>query len=92
MTTRIAAAALAVGALVAVAAAVTGLSLERTALLAPALVIGLAAVLGLIVFWGRVARQHLREVRHPRVVIGVAVAAVGLLVALTLLGVDLPHE
>jgi hypothetical protein len=31
-------------------------------------------------------------VRHPRVVIGVAVAAVGLLVALTLLGVDLPHE
>jgi hypothetical protein len=89
---RVAVAAVGVAAVVVVASALTGLSLGRTALLAPVLVVGLAAVLGLIVFWGRVARQHLREARHPRVVVGVAVAAVGLLVALTLLGVDLPHE
>ena len=81
-----------VGALVAVAAAVTGLSLERTALLAPALVIGLAAVLGLIVFWGRVGIEHLREARHPRVVVAVFFGAIALLVGLTLLGVDLPRE
>ena len=92
MSLRVAVAAVGVAAVVVVASALTGLSLGRTALLAPVLVVGLAAVLGLIVFWGRVARQHLREARHPRVVVGVAVAAVGLLVALTLLGVDLPHD
>jgi hypothetical protein len=89
---RIAIAAVGVAALVVAAAAITGLSLGRTALLAPVLVVGVAAVLGLIVFWGRVALQHLREARHPRLVLGVAVGAVALLVALTLLGVDLPHE
>jgi hypothetical protein len=61
-------------------------------LLAPVLVVGLAAVLGLIVFWGRVAKQHLGEVRRPRLVVGIALGAIGLLVALTLLGVELPHE
>jgi hypothetical protein len=89
---RIALAALAVAALVVAAAAVTGLSLGRTAMLAPVLVVGAAAVIGLVVFWGRVAAQHLREVRHPRLVIGIALGALGLLVGLTLLGVELPRE
>lgn len=92
MTLRLAAAALGVGAIVVLAAAFTDLSLGRTALLAPVLVVGVAAVLGLIVFWGRVARDHLREVRRPGLVIAIVVGAVALLVALTLLGVDLPRE
>ena len=92
MTSRIALATVGVVAIVLAAAAVTGFSLERTAFLAPALVIGLAAVLGLLVFWGRVAKQHLSEVRRPRLVLGVAFGAIALLVALTLLGVELPHE
>jgi len=54
MSTRLAAASGAVTALVVVAVWVSDLSFERAVLLAPVLVIGLAAVAGLVVFWGRV--------------------------------------
>jgi len=71
---------------------VTDLSFERAALLAPVLVIGLAAVAGLLVFWGRVGWDSLRGSRHPRLLVAGGVAFVLLLVALTLLGVKLPRE
>jgi hypothetical protein len=39
----------------------TDLSLARAALLAPVLVIGIGAGVGLVVFWGRVAYASLRR-------------------------------
>jgi hypothetical protein len=89
---RIAAASVAVTVLVVVTVWVTDLSFERAVLLAPVLVIGLAAVAGLLVFWGRVGWESLRHTRRPRLLIAGAVAFVLLLVGLTLLGVQLPRE
>ena len=71
---------------------VSDLSFERAALLAPVLVIGLGAVAGLVVFWGRIGWDSLRRSRHPRLIAVGALAFIALLVALTLLGVNLPHE
>jgi hypothetical protein len=82
----------AVTALVLVTVWVSDLSLERAILLAPVLVVGLAAVLGLVVFWGRVGWDSFRQARRPRLVAAAALAFVLLLVALTLLGVQLPRE
>jgi uncharacterized membrane protein YidH (DUF202 family) len=81
-----------VTAVVLVAVWVSDLSFERAVLLAPVLVIGLAAVAGLVVFWGRVGWDSFRQARHPRLVITAALAFVLLLVGLTLLGVQLPRE
>jgi hypothetical protein len=92
MTLRLAVASVAVTVLVVLTVWLTELSFERAVLLAPVLVIGLAAVAGLVVFWGRVGLDSLRKARHPRLVIGLAVGFVLLLVGLALLGVDLPRE
>jgi hypothetical protein len=92
VSVRVAAASLAVGMLVLLVVWLTDLSFERAALLAPVLVVGVAAAAGLLVLWGRVGWAHFRESRHPRVIAGAAVAIVALGVALTLLGVKLPHE
>jgi len=89
---RVAAASFAVGVLVLLAVWLTDLSFERAALLAPVLVVGVAAAAGLLVLWGRVGYQHFRESRHPRVIVGGAVAIVALGVVLVLLGVKLPRE
>jgi hypothetical protein len=89
---RTAAASAAVTALVVATVWLTDLSFERAILLAPVLVIGLAAVAGLVVFWGRVGWDSLRQARHPRLVVTAAVAFLLLLVGLTLLGVQLPRE
>jgi hypothetical protein len=92
VSVRVAAASLAVGVLVLLVVWLTDLSFERAALLAPVLVVGVAAAAGLLVLWGRVGWAHFRESRHPRVMVGTAVAIVALAVGLTLLGVRLPHE
>lgn len=92
MSTRLLAASAGVTALVVVAVWVSDLSFERAALLAPVLVIGLGAVAGLVVFWGRIGWDSLRRSRHPRLIAAGALAFIVLLVALTLLGVNLPHE
>jgi preprotein translocase subunit Sec61beta len=89
---RLAAASVAVTALVVVTVWVTELSFERAVLLAPVLVIGLAAVAGLLVFWGRVASDSLRKSKHPRLIVAASLVFVLLLVGLTLLGVRLPRE
>jgi hypothetical protein len=88
----VAVASIAVTAVVVVAVWVTDLSFERAVLLAPVLVIGLAAAAGLVVFWGRVGWESLRQSQHPRLVIAAVAALVFLLVGLTLLGVQLPRE
>jgi len=82
----------AVTAIVVVTVWVTDLSFQRAILLAPVLVIGLGAAAGLVVFWGRVGWDSLRKSRHPRLIVGGSLVFVGLLVALTILGVKLPHE
>ena len=68
------------------------LPLERAALLAPVLVVGFAAVAGLLVLWGRVGWEQYRESRHPVAVAVAAGAIVALFVTLSVLGVKLPHE
>jgi hypothetical protein len=92
VSVRVAAASFAVGALVLLAVWLTDLSFERAALLAPVLVIGVAAAAGLLVLWGRVGYQHFRESRHPRAIVGIGVGVVLAAAVLTLLGVKLPHE
>ncbi len=92
MSIRLAAASVAITALVLVTVWVTDLSFQRAILLAPVLVIGVAAVAGLLVFWGRVGWASFRGARRPRLIAVVVVAFVIVLVALTLLGVDLPRE
>ena len=78
--------------LVVVTVWLTDLSMERAILIAPVLVLGLAAAAGLVVFWGRVGWESLRQARHPRLLIAATAAFVLLLAALTLLGVQLPRE
>jgi len=69
-----------------------GWSVERAAYLAPVLVVGAAAVVGLLILWGKVAIQQLRESRRPRLVLALWVAGIALIVLLTFLGVKLPNE
>jgi preprotein translocase subunit Sec61beta len=92
VSARLAAASAAVTALVVVTVWLTDLSFGRAALLAPVLVIGLAAVAGLLTFWGRVGWDSLRRSRHPRLLVAAGLAFILLLVGLTLLGVQLPRE
>ena len=92
MSLRVAAASLAVGVLVLLVVWLTDLSFERAALLAPVLVVGVAAAAGLLVLWGRVGYQHFRESRHPRLIVGATVAVVAVGLVLVLLGVKLPRE
>jgi hypothetical protein len=92
VTPRIAVASVAVTTLVVVTVWLTDLSMERAILLAPVLVIGAAAVAGLVVFWSKVGWESLRQSSHPRLLIAAAAGFVLLLVGLTLLGVQLPHE
>ena len=66
--------------------------LERIAILAPAIVVGLGLLVGIVILLGRAASQSLRAHPHPRRVVALGVGAVALLVALGLLGVKLPHE
>ncbi len=92
MSLRLAAASIAISVLVLVTVWVSDLSFGRAILLAPVLVIGVAAVAGLLVFWSRVGWDSLRRAQHPRLVVAAAIAFLALLVGLTLLGVDLPRE
>jgi len=65
---------------------------EKAAYLAPIIVVAAAAVVGLFALWTRVALESLRKARRPRLVLALWVAAIGLIVILTVLGVELPRE
>jgi thiol:disulfide interchange protein len=79
-------------ALVLVAVGVFELSLERAAILAPVLVVIFGAATGLVVLWTKVGWEALQRQRRPWLVAGIAVAALAVLIALSLLGVKLPRE
>jgi hypothetical protein len=79
-------------ALVALTAWALSWPFEKAVLLAPVIVVGGAAAVGLVLLWGKVAFNSLQESRHPRRVVAYWVLGLGLLVALTVLGVKLPNE
>jgi len=81
-----------VAAMVAVTALLMGWPLERAVYLAPVIVIGFAALAGLLVLWGKVVAQHLRESRRPRLVLALWLVGIGMLFLLSWLGVELPRE
>jgi hypothetical protein len=65
---------------------------EKALFLAPVIVVCGAAVVGLLILWGKIAFQSLKESRRPRLVLGLWLAGIALLVLLTILGVNLPRE
>jgi len=79
-------------ALVAVTAWVLSWPFEKAVYLAPVIVVGGAAAVGLLLLWGKIALNSLRESRHPHRVLAYWVLGLGLLVVLTVLGVKLPSE
>jgi len=89
---RYAAALAAVLGLVAVTAWALSWPFEKAVYLAPVIVIGGAAAVGLVLLWGKIALTSLRESRHPRRVLAFWVLGLGLLVLLTVLGIKLPNE
>jgi len=92
MATRYLAASAAVTAIVLATVWLTNLSFQRAILLAPVLVVGVAAITGLFVFWGRVGWDSFRRSRHQRAIAVCSVILLAVLVALSILGVKLPHE
>ena len=79
-------------ALVALTAWALAWPLEKAIYLAPVIVVGGAAAVGLLLLWGKIALGSLRESRHPRRVAVYWLVGLGLLVLLTVLGVKLPNE
>jgi len=79
-------------ALVALTAWALSWPLGKAVALAPVIVVGVAAAVGLVILWGKIALNSLRESRHPRRVVAYWVIGLGLLVLLTVLGVKLPNE
>jgi hypothetical protein len=71
---------------------IMGWPAQRAVYLAPVIVVAFAAVAGLLILWGKVALQQLRETRRPKLVLAIWVAAIGLIVLLSVLGVELPRE
>jgi len=78
--------------LVALTAWALGWPVERAAYLAPVIVVAAAALVGLVLLWGKVAYQALRESRRPKLVLTLWVVGLALLVVLSILGVKLPRE
>ena len=68
------------------------ISLSRAALLAPVIVVAFGAAAGIVVLWAKVARESLGRSRRPWLIAGIAVGAVAVIAALSLLGLDLPRE
>jgi hypothetical protein len=91
-TLRYPAALVAVTGLVFLTAWFMGWPAERAVYLAPVIVVGFAAAAGLLILWGKVALQQLRETRRPRLVLALWLLAIGLIVLLSVLGVELPRE
>jgi hypothetical protein len=89
---RYSAALVAVLALVSLTAWLLSWPFAKAITLAPVIVVGAAALVGLFLLWGKVALAQLRESRHPRRVLAYWLIGIALLVVLTVLGVKLPRE
>jgi hypothetical protein len=63
---------------------------SNIAVLAPVIVVAVGAIVGLLLLWGKVAVQHLRESRRPRLVLALWIGGIALLFLLSYLGVKLP--
>jgi hypothetical protein len=92
MAVRVGIVSVGVVALVALTAWIFGWPLERAVYLAPVIVVCAAAMIGLLILWGRVAFDALRESRRPRLVLSLWLGGIALIVLLTVLGVELPRE
>ena len=66
------------------------MSASDIAILAPVIVVAVGAVVGLLILWGKVAAQQLRESRRPRLVLALWIAGIALLFVLSYLGVKPP--
>jgi predicted neutral ceramidase superfamily lipid hydrolase len=91
-TLRIGVALAVVFGLVVLTSLIMGWPVERAVYLAPVIVVATAALLGLLILWGKVAVQSLRESKRPRLVLGLWVGGIAMLVLLSVLGVELPRE
>jgi hypothetical protein len=69
-----------------------GWSFERAAYLAPVIVAGAGAVVGLALLWTRVVWESLQRQQHPVRIVAIAFGVVALLVGLSILGLKLPKE
>jgi hypothetical protein len=89
---RIPAALVVILGLVVATAAIMSWPLQRAIYLAPVIVVGFAAVAGLLLLWGKVALQAIRDSRHPRRVVALWLIGFAVIALLTALGVELPRE
>jgi hypothetical protein len=64
--------------------------LTDLAFLAPVVVVIAGAVIGLVLLWGKVVVQALRDSRRPKLVLALWIGGFALLFLLTYLGVKLP--
>ena len=91
MRLRVAVAALlGVCALVALTSWLFRMPLQQAAVAAPIIVVSAAALVGLVLFWTKVAYESLRRQRHPGRILAVALAVLTLLVVLSFF-VELPR-
>lgn len=67
-------------------------SIDRAAVLAPVIVVAFGAAAGVVVLWAKVGWEALQRRRRPWVVAAVVLAVLSLIVALSLLGIQLPRE
>jgi len=66
--------------------------LQKAMALAPVIVLAVGAAAAVLVLWARVLADSLRRSAHPRRVVAIAVGAVVVIAALSVLGVELPRE
>jgi hypothetical protein len=67
-------------------------SIDRAAVLAPVIVVAFGAAAGVVVLWAKVGWEALQRRRRPWLAVGIVVGFVALIVALSLLGIQLPRE
>jgi hypothetical protein len=68
------------------------ISFSRAAALAPVIVLAVGAAAGVAVVWAKVGWESLRRRRRPWLTLGIAIGALALITALSLLGLQLPRE
>jgi len=68
------------------------ISLSRAAVLAPVIVVAVGAAAGVAVLWAKVGWESLQRRERPWLVAGIALVAIALVAALSLLGLELPRE